>query len=46
MRQVYACLLRLSAPELMLVPIDPFSLFARRYGGFSFGLDVIERGRN
>lgn len=26
MRQVYARLLRLSAPELMLVPIDPFSL--------------------
>lgn len=41
MRQVYACLLRLSAPELMLVPIDPFFLFARRYGGFSFGMDVI-----
>lgn len=44
MRQVYARLLRLSAPELMLVPIDPFFLFATE--GFSFGLDVIKRKGN
>jgi len=46
MRQVYARLLRLSAPELMLVPIDPFfSFFAGRYGGFFFwaGCDKKKR---